>query len=450
MSSMSMEKIKLREKVAYGSGDLACNFIFSTVSIFLLIFYTDVFGLTPLQASTLFLVARIWDAINDPIMGMIVDKLNLKRGKYKPYVLIGAIPLALAGILCFTVPNFGSTGNLIYAYVTYIAVGMIYTFVNVPYGALTSAMTQDPIERTSISSIRMSMAMAGGLIVSMGIPMITGKFESPARGYQVAMLIYAILGVIFFMFCYFGTKERVEVPKSDEKMSIKDILNQLKLNKPLRILCGVFFVIFTSNTINSSAGMYYFTYNVKRVGLFGVNNMVNMGTMIVMILLTPMIVGKFGKKKTFLAGLLWAAIGSFIRFVIPYDNTSLIILMTAITAIGNGVTTGLLWGLVPDTIEAGELATGKRQGGIIYAVVGFFFKLGTAMGGIIPGFVFSLTGYVPNAEQTLVAMNGITSLISIVPGILLLIIFIIFRNYPLDEKGYMEIIEKLNQKGKSV
>lgn len=450
MSSTSMEKIKLREKLAYGSGDMACNFIFSTVSIFLLIFYTDIFGITPLQASTLFLIARIWDAINDPIMGMIVDKLNLKNGKYRPYVLLGAIPLAISGILCFTVPNFSSTGKLIYAYVTYISVGMIYTFVNVPYGALTSAITQDPIERTSISSIRMSMAMTGGLIVSMGIPIIIGKFDSPAIGYQIAMIIYAILGVIFFMFCYFGTKERVEIPKSEEKMSIKDIVDQLRLNKPLRYLCGVFFVIFTSSTINSSAGMFYFTYNLKRVELFGINNLINMGTMITMILITPVFVKKFGKKKTFLGGLLWAGIALIIRFIIPYDKVSLVLIMTAIIAIGNGVAVGLLWGLVPDTIEAGELATGKRQGGIIYSVVGFFFKLGTAMGGIIPGFVFSFTGYVPNVEQTAVAMTGITSLISIIPGILFLIIFAIFRKYPLDEKGYMEIIEQLNKKTETI
>lgn len=439
-------KLKFGEKIGYASGDLACNLVYQTISMFLLIFYVDVYGITPVQASILFLVARVWDAINDPIMGLIVDKTKTRWGKFRPYLLFGAIPFGLLGILCFTTPNLGETGKLIYAYVTYIGLGMIYTVVNVPFGALSSAMTQDSNERTSIAAMRTFFATMAGAIVAIGLPKMVTKFGAgnEAFGYQISIAIFAGLGIILLYVAFFSAKERYSnSDKNAKSITVKDTAKMIRANKPLMIICLLFVVLFGNITIAGSVGTFYFKYNLQRYDLFGLNAALGMVINMAIIPFVPGLAKKFEKKRLLMIAL-------FINLLRPLsmigDNIPLIFVGTVLGSMGAGILAGLIWGLVPDTIEYGQWKTGVRAEGAVYVATGFFFKIGMALGGILPGFVMEWTGYVKNADQTPLALMGIKILIMGVPLILSIAMLVIMKFYNLDTATYNKIVKELNER----
>ncbi|WP_105614444.1 MFS transporter [Vallitalea okinawensis] len=444
----SSAKLKMREKLGYASGDLACNLVYQAISMFLLIFYVDVYGLSPIQTSILFVVARIWDAINDPIMGLIVDKTHTRWGKFRPYLLFGAIPFGIIGVLCFTTPDFNEVGKVIYAYVTYIGLGMIYTVVNVPFGALSSSMTQDSNERTSIAAMRTFFATTAGAIIAIGLPKMIAALGNgnEALGYQLSMIILSIFGIILLYVSFFSAKERYSnTDPNAPKITIKTTAQMIKSNRPLLIICLLFVVLFGNMTIAGSVGTLYFKYNLQRYDLFGLNAALGMILNMLIIPFVPMLAKRFEKKKLLMIALV-------INIIRPLsmigDNIPVIFIGTVVGSIGAGILAGLIWGLVPDTIEYGEWKTGVRAEGAVYAATGFFFKLGMALGGLLPGFVMDWTGYVANATQTPLALFGIKLLIMGVPLILSIAMLLIMRFYELDTKTYSEIVEELNQRKK--
>lgn len=440
--------VSLKEKIGYATGDLACNLIFQMISFFLLYFYTDVFGISAAATSTLFLLARLWDAINDPIMGGIVDKTQTKWGKFRPYLLWGAIPFAIISVLCFTAPALSGTGKLIYAYITYISLGMIYTFVNVPYSALTSSMSQDESERAKISAVRMFFAIIGGLIVAIGVPQLTRVLGggNEAKAYQQTMIIFAVLGAILLMVSFATTKERYTAKSNNSKFSLNNLKELLKANRPLQILCLAFTIHFGNNAITGAVGMYFFKYNMNAPDLLSTYMGAGIVTMLVALLFTPLLLKKMEKKNILILG----TVISLFKYAVMYSSSvSVILTGTVIGSIGAGLAVGVLWGLIPDTIEYGEYKTGIRAEGITYAVVGFFFKLGMALGGLIPGFVLQWTGYVPETVQTGTALFGIQTLMSTIPIVLTIIFVIVMRFYKLDSKTYNKILVELNSRSKA-
>lgn len=439
-------KLKMREKLGYASGDLACNLVYQTISMFLLIFYVDVYGISPKQASILFVVARVWDAINDPIMGLIVDKTKTRWGKFRPYILFGAIPFGIIGVLCFSTPDLTQTGKLIYAYITYIGLGMIYTIVNVPFGALSSAMTQDSNERTSIAAMRTFFATMAGAIVAIGLPIMVTKLGNgnEALGYQLSIGIFAVLGVVLLFLSFFSSKERYTSNGSKgSSVTVKGTAKMIKNNRPLMIICLLFVVLFGNMTIAGSVGTFYFQYNLQRYDLFGLNAALGMVINMAIIPFVPLLAKKFEKKRLLMIALV-------INLIRPLsmvgDHIPLIFIGTILGSMGAGILAGLIWGLVPDTIEYGEWKSGIRAEGAVYAATGFFFKIGMALGGILPGFVLDWTGYVPNAVQTPTALMGIKILIMGVPFILSVVMIVIMSFYKLDTKTYNKIVEELHQR----
>lgn len=439
------EKVSILEKVGYGLGDFSCNLFWQPILMFLLIFYTDVFGISPSAAAMLFLVARVWDAINDPIMGALIDRTKSRWGKFRPYMLFGAIPFGLFAVLTFTVPNLDGTAKLIYAYVTYIGLGMIYTVVNTPYSALSSSITQDPTERSNLSVIRMLFAMGSTAIVIIGMPILTGIFGAtdPAKGYQMTMIIFAVAAVILMLFSFATTKERFTSEATTEKFSMKEIVDLFKKNKELIIICLFFFLTMSRGAIGQAAGLYHLQYVLNRMDLFSVMGMISLSVTFASVLVVPLLLKKFDKKTIVIIGILI----SFIR-PLAYFTTSvpIIIIGSVFGAIGNGFVTGLLWGIVPDVVEYNEYQTDKRQEGMIFSMVGFSLKMGTAIGGVLPGIILSLTGYQANVAQTPLALMGIKSLLSIIPlAVGILTLFVMFR-YTLSGKRYNEILDELTKR----
>lgn len=449
VTSKVSEKISLKEKVGYATGDLACNFIYQTVSSFLLFFYTDVFGISAVAAGFMFLIVRLFDAVMDPFIGTVVDRTNTKYGRFRPYLLYGAFPFAGVAILCFTTPSFSDPVKLVYAYITYILLSVTYSLVNIPYAALTSAITQDNKEVVSLTSIRMLFSNIGGLIVSFGVPLLAGIFTNAtgktSTGWQITMSIMGILGALLLIYCFFNTQERVKIKHSEEtKINFKDIFLQLKVNRPLVIICLLFILNFGVNSIINSVGIYYVTYNVARPDLVKWYGL--MGTLPALILmpLMPAMYKWMGKKKLLFTSLSFKAIGLIALFIIPATMVPLVFTGRLIAALGTITAGAFTWALIPETIDYGQYKTGKRANGVIYALVGFFFKFGMAIGGIIPGLILAKFGYVANQTQTPIALHGILITMTVIPVVFVIIELFAISFYNLDEKEHKRILSELN------
>ncbi|MCK4448549.1 MAG: MFS transporter, partial [Candidatus Marinimicrobia bacterium] len=261
---MNTEKISLKEKVGYSLGDTASNLFFQTFILFITIFYTDVFGISAKAVGTMFLITKIWDAVNDPMMGMIADRTETRWGKFRPYILLFAIPFGIIGILTFTTPNLSATGKLIYAYVTYTLLMMLYTIINVPYSALMGVITSNARVRTVVSQFRFVAAFIGGLIVQYSVLRMVERFGrgNEPLGWQRAMIVLSSLAVVLLFITFASTKERVKPPKG-QKTCLKDDLRDLFKNKPWLFIGGATVFQLTFILIRSGCIMYYFTYFVQ-------------------------------------------------------------------------------------------------------------------------------------------------------------------------------------------
>ncbi|MGG0943622.1 MFS transporter [Bacillus subtilis] len=452
MLSENVKKISMVEKVGYASGDFACNLIYATVSTYLLFFYTDVFGLSAAAAGTMFLVVRIIDALADPFIGTIVDRTNSRFGRFRPYLLFGAFPFVILAILCFTTPDFSDMGKLIYAYITYVGLSLTYTTINVPYGALTSAMTRNNQEVVSITSVRMLFANLGGLVVAFFVPLLAAYLRdtsgNESLGWQLTMGILGMIGGCLLIFCFKSTKERVTLQKSEEKIKFTDIFEQFRVNRPLVVLSIFFIIIFGVNSISNSVGIYYVTYNLEREDLVKWYGLIGSLPALVILPFIPRLHQFLGKKKLLNYALLLNIIGLLALLFVPPSNVYLILVCRLIAAAGSLTAGGYMWALIPETIEYGEYRTGKRMGGLIYAIIGFFFKFGMALGGVVPGLVLDKFGYVANQAQTPAALMGILITTTIIPVFLLVLALIDINFYNLDEKKYKNMVRELENRDK--
>ena len=451
--SKGFYKLSGIQRIGFGSGDLAQNLIYQTVSMYLLIFYTNVFGISAAAAGIMFLIVRIVDVIWDPIVGAFVDKHNPKLGKYRSYLVLGGIPLTGFAILCFW--N-GFSGSLLYAYITYVGLSMLYTLINVPYGALNASLTRDTDEITKLTSVRMFMANLGGLAVGYGIPILVklfssdGKINSPesANAWFITMTIYAIAGLTLLIFCFTQTKERVVMAeKETENVKVSDLWIEFKHNRPLRILAFFFITAFAMMAIGNSAGSYYMIYNVQAPDMLPYFMALGSIPAFIFMPMVPAIKRAIGKKQMFYVFLTVAIIGMGLLYaisVIPALKTQvwLVFIAQFIKSTGIIVATGYMWALVPEVISYGEHTTGKRISGIVNALTGIFYKAGMALGGVVPGLVLAFVGFDKDNEvtQSAFAEQGILWLVAVIPAILLLLAMFIISRYELED----DVIDKIN------
>ena len=445
----SETNISTREKIGYGFGDFACNLVYASISSYLLFFYTDVFGLTSSTAAFMFFVVRIFDAISDPIVGMIIDKTNTKYGKFRPFLLYGAVPFVILAILCFSTPQLGEGGKIIYAYATYIALSVCYTFVNVPYGALTSAMTRDQHESVSITTYRTFLANIGQVVVAFCVPLLAGQFSktmSVGESWKLTMAIIAIIGGILLLICFKSVEERVQVPASHTKIKFSDIFEQFKVNSPLVVLSVFFFVIYGVKSVVSATGIYYITYYVGRPELVKWYSAVGTFPALLIIPFIPWLSRKLTKKQLMTISIATDIIGMLGLYLSPSNWLVAIFISRGIASVGNGMISAFMWALIPETIEYGEWKTNKRLGGMIYSVICFFFKCGNALGGMIPGIALSMSGYVAKQAQTQTALHGILITTAIIPICLYTISIVCMRFYNLDKETYLKISKELKER----
>lgn len=452
--SKGFYKLSMLQCVGFGSGDLAQNLIYQTISMYLLFFYTNVYGLDPAVAAVMFLIVRIIDVIWDPLVGTFVDKHDPKMGKYRSYLVLGGIPLTAFAILCFW--N-GFSGSLLYAYVTYVGLSMCYTLVNVPYGALNASLTRDTDEITKLTSVRMFMANVGGLAVGMGIPIVlklfdpseTSDMSTSDSAWLSTMTLYGGIGMLLLFFCFSQCKERVVMDKSaTENVKVSDLWMEFVHNRPLRILAFFFITAFAMMAIGNSAGAYYINYNLH--GSAGeLSIFMGLGSIPAFIFMPmiPAIKKMVGKKGMFHIFLITAIVGMAMLYAVSMIESLksqmwLVYVAQFVKSTGVIVATGYMWALVPEVISFGEYTHGRRIAGIVNALTGIFYKAGMALGGVVPGLVLAFVGFDKDvAEQTLFAQQGILWLVAVIPAILLVVAMFIISRYELDD----EVIDDINR-----
>lgn len=433
------------EKFGYSLGDLAANFVFQALLALQFDFYTHTFGLTAAQAATLFLVVGLGVACFNPVMGIIADRTSSRWGKFRPWLLWSAIPFGVIGVLTFTTPNISPAGKIVYAWVTYILLRVIYTVNNVPYASLTAVMTQDPDERTSISSYRQIAANSAGFIIgALAVRMI--KFfgqGNDARGYQYTMGLLSLLSVIFFIVAFFATKERIQ-PDPQQKTSLGQDLSDLLKNRPWVLLFLATLFYFAAIVIRGSVMLPYFRFVANNVDLFSWFNGFGLASLLLGVACSTAVSTRIGKRLLFVASMVLTGVFNAALFVIPPHATVLIVGTEVIRQFIYGLSGPIIWSMMGDVADYGEWKTGRRASGTVTAAVVFALWAGLALGGAVAGWLLSFYGFVSGAEvQTAQAQSGILLTASVYAGLAFLASALCMFFYPIDRDMNRKIAEEL-------
>ncbi|WP_298288809.1 MFS transporter [uncultured Lutibacter sp.] len=431
------DQVGLLEKIGYGLGDTAGNFVYQSVLLLLGFFYTEIYGLSTTIVATIFLVVRVVDAVTDPLMGAIVDRTNTKWGKYRPYLIILAVPYAIASVLVFTVPDLGPEGKVIYAYATYTTLMLLFTATNIPYGALTGVMTSDPKERASINATRFMFATGGGLIVTSLVLPLTTYWSDPAIGYRNAMILMAILSVILFVICFATTKERVKglVSEKGKGNFIRDIKFVFK-NDQYRLVALATLLMVSAQTIKNTTQLFYITIYVEDAVTYSALflSIWMIGGMIGAQLATK-VLDIMDKRKAYIMLLYICAIMSAISYFVGNTNIILIMVIQFFVGFFNQMIAPIWFTFTADAVDYGELKFFKRMDGLTLSFTLFSLKLGLSIGGALALTIMGYYGYVSGGvEQTLKATNGILFVFAIVPAIVFVLTALVVSLFKLNSK----------------
>ena len=439
------QTLPFSEKFGYALGDMAANFIFQAMLALQLDFYTHTFGLTAAEAGTLFLVVGLGVACFNPVMGIIADRTTSKWGKFRPWLLWTAAPFGVISILTFTTPHLSLGGKIIYAWITYILLRVIYTVNNVPYASLTAVMTQDPDERTSISSYRQIAANSAGFIVaSLAIPMV--KFfgrGNDALGYQLTMGLLSVLSVIFFIIAFFTTKERIQ-PDPEQKTSLGLDLSDLLSNRPWVVLFLVTLFYFSAILVRGNVMLPYFRFVAGDVNLFSWFNGFGLAALLVGVTCSTAVSVRVGKRELFIASMILTGIFNMALFVIPRHATYVIICTEVLRQFSFGLSGPILWAMMGDVADYGEWKTRRRATGTVTAGVVFALWAGLALGGAVAGWLLSAYGLVSEAAfQTARTQSGILLTASIYAGLFFFAAATCLFFYPLSREKNRSIANEL-------
>lgn len=454
--------IGIREKIGYGFGDMASSMFWKLFGSYLMIFYTDVFGMPAAVVGTMFLITRVWDSAFDPIIGIIADRTQSRWGKFRPYLLYLAVPFAVIGVLTFTTPDFSDGGKVIYAYFTYSLMMMVYSAINVPYASLLGVMSPEPKDRNMLSTYRMTFAYIGSFIALLLFMPMVNRFSmghDEQHGWMMSVIVIAVLCVLLFYGCFAWTTERVK-PIKKQQNSLKSDLQDLLHNRPWWILLGAGVAALVFNSIRDGATVYYFKYYVVEeeyasVSLFGISFVlsglylaVGQAANIVGVVLAAPLSNRIGKKKTYMWAMSIATVLSIIFYWFDKEQLMLMFIFQVLISICAGSIFPLLWSMYADCADYSELKTGNRATGLIFSSSSMSQKFGWAIGSAVTGWLLAFYGFEANAVQGEEAIHGIRMFLSWLPamGTVLSVIFISL--YPLSEKEMRKITNQLNDKRK--
>jgi len=432
--------LQIKEKIAYGLGDTASNIIFQTVMMFLLMYYTDVVGISPAIVGTIFLIVRVFDAVTDPLMGALTDRTQSKWGQFRPYLLWLTIPFGVISVLAFTTFDLSENGKIAYAFFSYTLLMIAYTAINIPYSALGGVLTNDPAERVSVQSYRFVFGMLGGLLVAAFTLPLVDYFGAgdTAKGYQYTMVTMSLLGGVLFLLCFMGTKERVSRP-STQNSSIKQDFQALWKNDQWRILCFAGLLLLSGQVLRATLAIYYVKYFLERADLITLFMTLGMAASILGCALSQYVAKRICKIKAYISLQTIAACICILSYFVSSDQIILSFTMFILWSFFLQMATPLLWAKMTDTIDYGHWKTGIRITGMIYSAIVFFIKLGVAIGGALGGWLLAYYGYQADTEQSDTTKNGILLSFTVFPAIGSLLVAWIMRWYVLDDKKIKQI-----------
>ena len=455
MSSETSQTLSTKEKVGYGLGDTASNFVFHIVNAFLITYYTDVMGLNPAAVGTLYAVARLWDAISDPLMGGLADRTQTKFGKYRPYLLWIAVPYGLIGFLAFLGPDLDPTWKLVYAYVTYIALMTVYTAINVPYSALMGTMTGDPAERASLSNFRFAGAFSAQVIIGLALFPIINSFggRNSPEAWRIAMIVFSILATFLFLYTFFTTRERI-TPSKEERVDLGKDLKYLTSNRPLIVMLIVAFVTLAFSGLRWGITYPYLKYladlgdekyfwYLDRMSIFYASAPI---ALVFGLLLTKPLSRRFGKRNALIGLTMINAFSVIAFYFVPAKNFEQIFWLNLASAFFAGPMPALVWAIYTDVVDYGEWKFGRRITALTFAAAMLVQKAGLALGGWAVGMLLAYFGYVANVEQSSESAHGILLMFSIIPGVLTILSGVALFWYNLDDDEVEKIALELEKR----
>lgn len=449
------KELPVKEKLGYGLGDFASVLFWQMITAYLLYFYTDVFGLLPAVAGTMILVSRLWDGVNDPMMGMIADRTNTRWGKFRPYLMWLSIPLAVIAVLAFSTPDLSGTAKVVYAYVTFMLFMMAYTAINIPYSALLGVITPNSIERSSVASYKYVCAFLAGAVVSFFALPLANYFGggNEAVGFPRTMMLFGGVAVILFFITFLSTNERV-VPSKTQETSIKKDLKDLFENKPWMKLFAVTILMILFVSVRISVTTHYFKYyvEVQKISLFGNTwsfgyvklasafNGIGQILAIVGVIFTKPIAKALGKKKAFIMLFIIAVFCTGIFYVLRPQDVLLMFAFQIVGSFTGGPLTPLIWAMYADSADYSEWKKGRRATGLVFSASTMSQKFGWAIGTAFTGWLLSYFGFQANVAQSIQVQNGLRALMSVIPAAAGILAVVLIFTYKLDDKT-MEDIE---------
>lgn len=443
--------LHMKERIGYGVGDFANNMMYTPVNSFFTYFLTNVAGLGAGVVGTILLVSRLLDGVSDLIVGSLMEKIHSKHGKARPWLLWWCIPFAVSLVLMFTAPDFGTTGKIIYAFLTYnLAVTVVYTAINLPFGSLAALMTKNQIERGYLNISKMVFAFGGGMVVNAATLPLVKYFGNDSSAWQKTFLIYGVVAIIFFLIVFFTTKEAVteEAKKagSEEKVNIPQALKSLIKNKYWMILLAIFFL---NSVVNAFIGVnvYYAQYIMNDDSLVGnLSIFQNIASFAAFAICTG-IIRKIGKQKIAISGVAISFIGYAMVLLNP-TSYAVLYIAAIIKGVGNAALSGVMYGMLADTVEYNDWKSGIRAEGLVFSANSIGQKIGSGIGSAVLGWVLAAFGFVSSsATQPASAISGIRVIFLYVPLVVFAIMFIILLFYKLD-KEYGHIVEDLEKRAK--
>ena len=430
------ERLSTKTKVCYAVSEAGMLIISYTLATQLMFFMTDFLGITAAAAGTMFLVARIWDAINDPMMGMIAERTHTRWGKYRPWLLFGGIPLAISLFLNLNQVDFGSY-NLVYMYVVYILFGMSYTAAFIPYTTMLSNLARTPEDRASLSSMKGGFQGAGVLFASvLTTPLLQyfGDGEITADGFRKLGLIFGAIALAMFLFTFFTVKERPVENTAPQKYTAKLIANLIFRNRNLMLIVIMYFFMYLRIFLSNSSAIYFFQYNRQDLSIMPLYMAVSSIVNIIAAGAAPALSKRLGKRSLTLCGVIVCVISYIGLYAARDASTPVFLLMALITWLSGSIPYALIWAFVADVADETAKKNGFRADSILYAVTSFANKFSGAISGFVSGAVLSATGYVANQAQTATASFGIDVTMFVLPAVCMVFVAITMYLYRGDKK----------------
>ena len=436
--------LTLREKAGYGLGDFGFNLYWANISAFLLIFYTDVMGLAAAAVGTMMLVTKLVDAITDPLMGALADRTRSRWGRFRPYLLFGAIPMAATGVLTWTVPDLDPNGRLLWAYATFSLMMLAYTVLSMPYSALSGVMTADTQQRTTLISFRFIAAFAGTTLVNwltLDLVQWLGRGDE-ALGWQLTLGLYGVIAAATFATVFLTTRERIE-PPPQQRSAIRQDISDLLHNRPWLVLFVLALVIMVTIVMRSGSLVYFLKYTVGRPDLTGLFLGMYSVALAVGAACTPLLTRLMDKRSLLMCLMAGVGVLSCAMYFVPTD--SIWGLFAINTAIGLllGPKSPLAFSMYADCADYTEWKTGRRATAMTFAAATFSQKLGGALASAVIAWVLAWLGYVANEAQTDASQQGIAMLLTLFPGVVALLAAWLVSAYPLTDDALAKVQDDL-------